>query len=261
MRLPATIQQMISQEPYKTDDYGMSASSVLVFQDKVLKIQECGRESENEHRMMAWLQGKLPVPQVLSYEVQEGSSYLLMSKVPGKMACDEEYMRDPARQAKLLSAGLKMLWAVDTAHCPGNWLLESKLAQARYNVENNLVDMDNVEPDTFGEKGFQNPRALLQWLCENRPQEEPTLSHGDYCLPNLFGTGDEPCGYIDLGKAGIADKWCDIALCYRSLSHNFSGRYHNQAYQGYDEMLLFRELGLKPDWEKIRYYILLDELF
>ena len=32
-------------------------------------------------------------------------------------------------------------------------------------------------------------------------------------------------------------------------------------HEGYDDMLLFRELCLEPDWEKIRYYILLDELF
>ena len=121
--------------------------------------------------------------------------------------------------------------------------------------------MDNVEPDTFGEKGFADPDALLEWLWENRPKEDLALSHGDYCLPNVFGMGAEVSGYIDLGRTGIADKWCDIALCYRSLSHNYSGRYHGRSYGAYDDLLLFRELGLEPDWEKIRYYILLDELF
>ena len=59
-------------------------------------------------------------------------------------------------------------------------------------------------------------------------------------------------------------RWCDIALCYRSLSHNYSGRYKpipKDTVSDYDDMLLFRELGIAPDWEKIRYYILLDELF
>ncbi len=87
------------------------------------------------------------------------------------------------------------------------------------------------------------------------------LSHGDYCLPNVFGVHDKVAGYIDLGRTGIAGKWCDIALCYRSISYNYSGRYHGRAYSGYDELLLFRELGIEPDWDKIRYYILLDGLF
>lgn len=142
-----------------------------------------------------------------------------------------------------------------------DWSLKNKLAEARYNVENRLVDMDNVEPNTFGECGFHNPEALLQWLYENQPEEELVLSHGDYCLPNVFFQNNEVSGYIDFGKTGIADKWCDIALCYRSLSHNYSGRYHGQAYSGFDDLLLFKELGIDPNWEKVRYYILLDELF
>ncbi len=80
----------------------------------------------------------------------------------------------------------------------------------------------------------------------------------------IFGRNDKVTGYIDLGKMGIADRWCDIAICYRSLSHNFSGKYGEYVdvtCSEYDEMQFFRELGIEPDWEKIRYYILLDELF
>lgn len=118
-----------------------------------------------------------------------------------------------------------------------------------------------TEQDTFGPDGFRDPKELLDWLFRNRPEEEAVLSHGDYCLPNVFGKGNRLTGYLDLGRAGIADKWCDIALCYRSLSQNYSGRFHGKAYSGYDDLLLFKEIGIAPDWKKIRYYILLDELF
>lgn len=261
MTLPEKIRQQIADEPYKTDDIGMSESSVLIFEDKVLKIQACGEEAENEHLMLRHLWGKLPVPPVYSYEIQDGRSYLLMGKCPGKMACSEEYMENPLMQVRLLADGLKKLWAIDISHSPSNWGLKRKLAQAEYNIENGLVDLDNVEPDTFSEKGFANPAALLQWLYDNRPEEDLVLSHGDYCLPNVFGIRDRVSGYIDLGKTGIADRWCDIALCYRSLSHNFNGKCCGKAHPGCNDLLLFRELGLEPDWKKIRYYILLDELF
>lgn len=102
---------------------------------------------------------------------------------------------------------------------------------------------------------------MLEWLDQNKPDEEPVLSHGDYCLPNLFGVGEQVCGYIDLGRAGIGDKWCDIALCYRSLRDNLAGKYGGQVYDNFDPALLFAYLELEPDWEKIQYYILLDELF
>lgn len=261
MQLPENIRILISDEVYKTDDIGMSDSSILLFDDKVLKIQECSEEAENEYRMMTWLQGKLPVPRILAYEIMENQSCLLMSKSKGVMACEEVYMQNPVDQAKLLSGGLKKLWSVETSECPADWRLKKKLTRAKYNIEHGLIDLDNVEPDTFGDHGFKNPDELLQWLCHHQPSEELALSHGDYCLPNVFGIGGKVTGYIDLGRTGIADKWCDIALCYRSLSLNYSGRYHGRTYAGYDDLLLFKELGIKPDWEKIRYYILLDELF
>ena len=261
MQLPEKIQNMISGESYQIDEIGESGSSIRLFEDKVLKIQKSSREADGEYRMMTWLHDKLPVPRVFAHETLNNHTFLLMTKIDGRMACEEEYMKNLPMQVRLLSSGLKMLWDVDISDCPVNWNLTHKLEQARYNVENGLVDLDNVEPDTFGEDGFESPEALLQWLYENQPEEEPTLSHGDYCLPNIFGVEDEISGFIDLGRTGIADKWCDIALCYRSLSHNYSGRYDGRAYPGYDEQLLFKELEIEPDWEKIRYYTLLDELF
>jgi kanamycin kinase/aminoglycoside 3'-phosphotransferase-3 len=87
----------------------------------------------------------------------------------------------------------------------------------------------------------------------NKPKEDLVFSHGDYCLPNIFLEGGEITGFIDLGRAGIADKWQDIALAIRSLEYNLkSDKYID---------LFFRYLEIEPDYEKIKYYILLDELF
>lgn len=264
MFLPEKIRKLLSDENYTIDNIGMSESSVFIYENKVLKVQEWNEEAENEYRMLQYLNGKLPVPLLYACEIADGKSYLLMSKCAGEMACFHEYMNTPAVLCKLLANGLKRLWSIDVSDCPSNQRLSCKLARAEYNIKNGFVDLDNVEPDTFGEGGFKNPTELLQWLCENRPEEELVFSHGDYCLPNIFGIQGEVTGYIDLGRAGIADKWCDIALCFRSLSHNYGGKYKchgNSVYSDYDELLLFHELGIKPDWEKIRYYILLDELF
>lgn len=264
MFLPETIGNMVAGETCETDRIGLSESSVFIYEDKVLKVQDYSKEAENESRMLQYLHGKLPVPSILACEIQDDRSYLLMSKCKGEMACSGAYMDNPAALCKLLANGLKRLWSIDISDCPSDQRLSRKLAEAEYCVENGLVDLEDAEPDTFRENGFQNPAELLRWLYENKPEEEPVLSHGDYCLPNIFGIRDQVTGYIDLGKTGIADKWCDIALCYRSLSHNYSGKYGfqgNKAHSDYDELLLFHELGVAPDWEKIRYYILLDELF
>lgn len=264
MKIPERIRRLTAGEHYETDDIGMSESSVFIYENRILKIQKDTEEAENEYRMLQYLQGRLPVPSVCASERSEGRSYLLMSKCAGQMACSPENMQDPSLLCTLLAEGLKRLWSVDISDCPSDQRLSRKLEAARYNVENGLADQDNAEPDTYGENGFKNPAALLQWLYENRPEEEPVLSHGDYCLPNLFGIAGRVTGYIDLGRTGIADRWCDIALCWRSLQHNYSGKYSRLPAPDqleFDETLLFRRLGLEPDWEKIRYYILLDELF
>ncbi len=160
MQLPETIMNLIAGEQYITDDIGMSDSSVLIFSDKVLKIQKDNKESQNEYSIMKWLKDKLTIPEVLAYEVINGKSYLLMSKCSGKMACDKQYMKNPEKLVSLLADGLKNLWNIDINDCPSDQSLKYKLAQAEYNVKHNLVDLDNVQPDTFGENGFKNPEEL-----------------------------------------------------------------------------------------------------
>ncbi len=261
MYFPKEIEQHLSGEKFETDQIGLSGSSVLLFPDMVLKIQSNNTDSAHELTMMNWLQGKLPVPRVIAHTAEKETSYLLMSRISGQMSCAEEYMKQPESQVRLLAEGLTKLWRVDISQCPVDHRLEHKLSQARYRVEHGLVDLNNVEPTTFGESGFKNPKVLLEWLYQNQPKEELVLSHGDYCLPNVFFSNGQVSGFLDLGRCGIADKWCDIALCYRSLSHNYSGRYNQKLYPGLDDLQLFQELNIEPDWEKIRYYILLDELF
>lgn len=262
--IPNSIKELIGEKPYRSDDIGMSGSKIMIFEDMVLKIVKIQTENENEDaavQMMRWLDGKIPTPKVLAYEKDDEYQYLLMSKVPGKMSCDKYYLEHPKELLTLLAEALKMLWRVDITDCPRNRDIDAELKEAKCRVENNLVDMNNVEPTTFGEDGFENPQALLKWLEDNRPNYEPVLSHGDFCLPNIFIENGQISGFIDLGDTGIGDKWRDIALCYRSLKHNFDGTFGGKVFQDFTPDLLFEALGIAPDHDKLRYYILLDELF
>lgn len=261
INIPESIQKLIGTSEYKTDSIGMSDSSVLLFDDKVLKIEVDWHESENEFQVMKWLKDKVPVPEVLCREKKDGKSYFLMSKISGKMLCDDMYLTNPEELVNLMVKALQMLWQIDISACPSDAGIDRKLQRAKYNIEHDIVDLDNVEPETFGEGGFENPEALLEWLIQNKPTEELVFSHGDFCLPNIFAKDGEISGFIDLGRAGAADKYQDIAICYRSLKHNMNGRYGGRKYENFDPDILFEKLGIKPDWNKIRYYILLDELF
>lgn len=69
----------------------------------------------------------------------------------------------------------------------------------------------------------------------------------------MFYKDDKITGFLDLGDAGIADMWYDIAILVKSLRRNYETK---EA-----EKYLFECLHIEPDYEKIEYYILLTELF
>lgn len=261
MIFPPSINEIIKDKTYHTDSVGMSVSKVLLFEDMVLKIQPENEEIQNECRIMNWLDGKLPAPKVICHERQDGMDYLLMTRIHGKMSCSDEYLQHADSLAQILASGLKQLWSVDISGCPCNMNLDRKLKMAEYNVQHHLVDLDNVQLETFGENGFQNPEHLLEWLLSNRPREDFVLSHGDFCLPNIILEKGQINGFIDLGQMGIADRWQDIALCCRSFKDNCIGKYSSGVSHSYHPDLLFEKLGIIPDWDKINYYLLLDELF
>lgn len=261
LQVPSKIKTQLDNMPFTVDSIGKSGNQVLIFEDMVLKIENCSISTKQYVQMMQWLEEKIPVPKVIAYEVENGKSYLLMSKVSGVMSCDACYLERPKELLDALASGLKMLWEVDVRDCPHIRDLDAVLKEARIRVENDLVDVDDAEPTTFGEGSFKSPKHLLEWLENHRPTFEPVLSHGDFCLPNIFLENGQITGYIDLGKTGVGDKWNDIALCYRSLKHNFDGKYGGKVYEDFNPDLLFEKLDIEPDWEKINYYLLLDELF
>ncbi len=258
--LPESIRMHVADRSYQINNVGCSDSQVRIYDGSVLKIEKERPELADMVSLMKWLEGKLPVPKVISTEVSGGYRYLLMSKADGSMACDPHYMKQQDLLLPLLAETIQMLWSVDISDCPRKRTLDVELKEARYRVEHDLVDVDDAEPETFGEGGFKDPAELLSWLEANRPEPEPVFSHGDFCLPNIFFKDGKLSCLIDLGDAGVGDKWRDLALCYRSLKHNSDGSY-GKVYPGIHEEELFRLLGIEPNPEKLRYYILLDELF
>ncbi len=262
LEFPEQIRKLTAGLSYEIDDVGMSVATILNYETMVLKIEPQSPQVDETVALMNWLTGKLPVPKVLAYEKQNGKSYLLMSRISGSMSCDQYYLERPEELLSLLVRGLELLWQVDISDCPRERGLEQELDEARERVEKNLVNMEWAEPGTFGEHGFASPAELLHWLNEHKPAYyEPVFSHGDYCLPNIFLEDGKVSGFIDIGDAGIGDKWRDISLCYRSLKHNLEGRFGGRIHENFQPEQLFEALGIEPDWEKLRYYLLLDELF
>lgn len=71
------------------------------------------------------------------------------------------------------------------------------------------------------------------------------VGHGDYSLPNAFLQDGEVTGYLDLGGAGVVDRWADIAVALRSIDYNLGPRHRQTFLDGY---------GIVLDEEKLAAY-------
>lgn len=260
MRQPPAIAERTAGKEFHLDTTGLSGSTVAIYDDIVLKSEPISAESENHLAMLRWLDGKIPVPTILETEVREGFRWTLMTRIPGEMSCAERYRADPHRLVRVLADAMRSLWTVDVRGCPVDQTPRSKLERAKDIVEKGSVNMELADPDTFGENGFSSPAELLSWLDDNAPTSKPVLSHGDFCLPNIFLEDWTLSGFLDLGRSGIADQWNDIAICWRTLRDNFGGHY-GAAVPGFHPDELFEALGIERDDEKMKYYLLMDELF
>ncbi len=260
MRQPPLIAAHTAGKEFRLDTTDLSGSTVAIFDDFVVKSEPVSLESVNHLAMLRWLEGKIPAPVVLETEVREGFRWTVMTRISGEMSCAEAYRTDPNRLVQVLAEAMKGLWTVDLSGCPVDQTPKGKLARAKHIVESGQVDMDLVDPETFGENGFSSPAELLSWLEHNAPACEPVLTHGDFCLPNIFLKDWAFSGFLDLGRSGAGDKWTDIAICWRTLRDNFGGHY-GAAVPGFHPDELFEALGIEKDATKLKYYLLMDELF
>ena len=258
--LPSSVRKVVGDASYTLEDIGMSGAKVLVFEDSVLKIRPEGGWDTADTKALQFLSGKIPVPEVLAHEVADGLDYLLMSRIKGRMLCDPWVMERPSLLLDCMAEALHLLWSVPLQGVPFERSLTTELEHAERAIRDGTYDPSGCEPETFGPGGFASPAALLEYLQKNKPKVEPVLSHGDFCLPNLFTDGQHLCGMIDLGDMGLADRYKDLTFGWRSLKHNSDGHY-GPVYPAIDPDDLFRAAGIPKDEEKLRYYLLLDELF
>ena len=260
MRLPPEIAAHTKGKDFTLDSTGLSGSTVAIFEDFVLKSEPISAESENGLAMLRWLDGKIPAPRVLESVILGGFRWTLMTRISGEMSCAEANRTDPHRLVRVLADALKRLWSIDISGCPVDQSPRAKLDRAKRIIELGQINMDLVDPETFGEGGFSSPAELHRWLQENAPDLEPVLTHGDFCLPNVFMENGAFSGFLDLGRSGAGDKWTDIAILWRTLRDNFGGHY-GEAVEGFHPDELFEVLDMEKDEEKLRYYLLMDELF
>lgn len=141
---------------------------------------------------------------------------------------------------------------LDPRAYPFDRRLDVRLAAAERRIDEGGVDPADFEP----EYADRTPQELLALLCTTRPaddehEDDLVVGHGDWCYPNVLFDGDTPWAMVDLADLGVSSRWYDLGIGARSTSHNLGDAAVPAFFEGY---------GIEPDDERVRYYILLDEL-
>lgn len=237
---------MSPAEVYKIE----SSNKIIYLKRSKTVFSNTTYDVKREMNVIKWISGKISTPQIIHYEENREFNSLLMTHVGGndleslKQSISFEHYIDYYVQS------LHKIQSIGIEGCPYDNCIDNRLKELEYLLENNLAD---VEPNNWEEETiFANSRELHEFLVKNKPDENQVFSHGDMNNSNIF-IENGMVKFIDLGRCGLADKWLDIAFCIRDIKESSDEeKWIN---------LFFSKLGIKPDWEKINYYILLDELF
>ncbi|QYR22804.1 aminoglycoside 3'-phosphotransferase [Paenibacillus sp. sptzw28] len=257
MQVPLNISERIGNAEWTVISIGCSAARTFrlcscdgsVMYLKVMN--KAGKFSlQPEYERLEWLQGKLSVPQILDFAVEDEKEFLLTSEVCGVHAADQSWNDRLPVVVRELAKGLKAIHSIHVEGCPFDKSLSVRIREAELNVTAGLVNEDDFDIKRKGRKAAD----LFRELLEARPDHEDLVfTHGDYCLPNILISGESLSGFIDWGHAGIADRYQDIALAFRSFTFNFGEEWGR---------LFLQEYGLEEvDWRKVEYYQFLDEFF
>ncbi len=198
---------------------------------------------------LRWLAGRIEVPSVVRFVVVDGAAWLLTTALEGETAYQALSRRADPTLVDSLMAFLRRLHAIPIGECPFASDHVRRMAAARTRIDAGLVD----EGD-FGEerRGWSASRIweAMQALLPFDP--EPVVTHGDFSLDNLLVRDGEVVGCIDVARVGVADRYQDLAILFDCLGE-------------FGPMLqrrMFAAHGIaKPDVARLRFHLLLDELF
>ncbi len=234
---------------------GGSAASVFLVKDEqeqlcVLKgavKTDDSKSLKHDFLVYEWLAGKLPVPAVHFFQEEGNSEWLCIEWIDGptlaELPAAEQWVR-------IFAQALRLLHEVPLdSHAPV-YSLDTRLKEVRIRIENGCVDATDFEEE------FRNYTAEQLWdeLTRYKPIEaDLVFTHGDYCPDNLIVRDGVVAAFIDMGRAGVADRYQDLSLAIRSLKH-----------ESLEELipLFLHNYGLTYlDENKLRFYTLLDEFF
>ncbi len=204
-----------------------------------------------EHARLQWIAGRLSAPEIVSFSLERETATLITTAIPGMSARQvlEAGLLDGATLVDLLADFMRALHGLPATECPFSLPLDRRLAMARERIDLGLVnedDFDAEQKDWSAEQVWESLQELLPLT------PEPVVTHGDFSLDNILIENGRVSGSIDMGLAGVADRYQDIVILWADLG----------AYGASLQERLLQRYGVSPpDERRLRFHALLNELF
>ena len=200
---------------------------------------------------LQWLAGRVPIPAIHQFVCIPQQAFLLTTAVPGMSAYDWMRLYPERRPGTVAALGhfLRMFHSLPVTECPFNSTHERRFVDARNNVESGQVDESDFDSDHNGWSAEQVWAQMLGLLPMNFDR---VVTHGDFSLGNILIENGAVTGCVDVGRAGVADPYQDLAILSQNLGE----------FGGDLQMQLFRAYGIaEPDIRKMSFHRCLDEFF
>lgn len=202
-----------------------------------------------EYEMLKWLKDKISVPEVIYQSNNTDYEFLLLTEIPGKVSHEVFSRADIETNLKILAKGLQSFHVIPMGGCPNEVDVDKMIQHAKERLEQGLINDENFDIRWK----HKTPDELFEDVKRLMPKEiDKVVTHGDYCLPNVLINNNELSGFVDLGFAGINDRYYDLAAISWSISYNFGQKWLPYFFEqygiNYDEidrerMLFYQKLN------------------
>ncbi|GIP32795.1 phosphotransferase [Paenibacillus sp. J2TS4] len=206
----------------------------------------------DEAARLKWIEGRLPAPRFVDYQVDNGYEHLIMTFVEGCSADQYEPEEGQKSLGYLLGEGLRTVHSIGIEDCCFNDFAPDKLINM---VKRNIQERSDEVMEIIN-RSFPNhtPEQLLDFLEKNKASaDQLVFTHGDYGSANIMINHGEITAFIDLGEAGVSDPYYDIYYLVKSLTY-----YNNRA----EEVENFKKgYGIQTlDENKLKFHQIIDTL-
>lgn len=218
-------------------------------------------ELEAERDRLLWLRGAgVAVPQVLEWNLAPDGGRVLVSSTLRGVPADTLDGRDLRAAWSSIVRAVRQLHDVDGGSCPFPAGVQQRFALAEDVVARDAVIVEFLPADQQGTR----PQQLLDTLRTRRDRlialeaGSAVMTHGDLTLANIMIDPEQlsVTGFLDVGRAGIADRHVDLALLVETARETWA-----TAEDAREAGALLEEaLGITLDPERLRDYLHLDPL-